>query len=199
MISKTRPIMLELGLVFYRESATIEDVCGCLVLRGQFACVDVESDQAYRFSMDLPCPPRKGMPEDKAAMSALTSQLNYALRDLLMVSRGREDQIEAIDDRAYDPSQARVAHAQNVLDADVVADTRATGVAEILGRMAKSPVTPDDAETMWVKSANDWIKKNFDGDGRTVRSLDEIPDQFAEMIVAKYKADYESWRRKEAA
>ncbi len=126
MIGKTRQAMLELGLVLYRESAEIVEVAGIQVLRQDYLLVDTETDQNVGFRQDLPCPARKGMPEDKAAMAALTSGLNYAIRDLLMVSRGREDQIEAINDNGYDPSKLdkAVSAAQEIFAADVVADTR---------------------------------------------------------------------------
>jgi len=55
---------------------------------------------------------------------------------------------------------------------------------------------------MWIDAANQWIKKNIDdygGKGRTVTSLDGIPDQFAEIVIEKYREDYLAYMRKEAA
>ena len=202
MISKTRSAMLDVGLVFARKSGVIEDVGGCLILRGEFVVIDTDYGEAFTFSLDLPCPPRKGMPEDKAAMAALTSSVNYALRDLLMVSRGREDQIEASDE-SRNPREVQVDVIAESLNMEVAADTRTSGTnLDRLKKLAASPVTPDNAEQMWIDAANQWIKKNIDdygGKGRTVTSLDGIPDQFAEIVIEKYREDYLAYMRKEAA
>jgi len=206
MIGKTRQAMLELGLVLYRESAEIVEVAGIPVLRQDYLLVDTETDQNVGFRQDLPCPARKGMPEDKAAMAALTSGLNYAIRDLLMVSRGREDQIEAINDNGYDPSKLdkAVSAAQEIFAADVVADTRDVISPEDLGRLRKileSGVAGGGAEQRWLKAAAAWVKSNMMID-REYTDLAEIPAACAAKIITRYKPDYIAWvnaQSKEAA
>lgn len=56
-------------------------------------------------SIDFPIVPDKGRPEDKAAAGAMTTSLSYFLRDLLLVPRKDEADINRRDDTRYDPSK----------------------------------------------------------------------------------------------
>lgn len=56
-------------------------------------------------SIDFPIVPDKGRPRDKAAAGAMTMSLSYFLRDLLLVPRKDEADINARDDRNYEPSK----------------------------------------------------------------------------------------------
>jgi hypothetical protein len=49
------------------------------------------------------CVPEKGRPIDKAMAGALTSSLGYYLRDLLLVPREDESEMDRRDDRTYEP------------------------------------------------------------------------------------------------
>jgi len=52
------------------------------------------------------CVPEKGRPIDKAMAGALTSSLGYYLRDLLLVPREDESEMDRRDDRTYEPRKA---------------------------------------------------------------------------------------------
>lgn len=210
MIAKTRAAMLELGLVLYRESAEIVHIGGVPVLRQDYLLIDTETDQSVGFRQDLPCPERKGTPADKAALASMTTGLNYAIRDLLMVSRGREDQVDAFNDKDFDPHaknnaklDAAVASAKEIFaPAEKVIDTREVVSAEDLGRLRKileSGVAGNGAEQRWLTSAAAYVKSST-GVERTYTSLEEIPAVCAAKIIERYKPDYIEWaKRKEAA
>jgi hypothetical protein len=58
------------------------------------------------------CVPEKGRPIDKAMAGALTSSLGYYLRDLLLVPREDESEMDRRDDRTYEPRKAAPAPAR---------------------------------------------------------------------------------------
>lgn len=206
MIAKTRQVMVELGLLFVRDEVNLRHAEGVPYIQQVFCLTDVESGESKTISMDLPCPARKGTPEDKAAMAAMTSGLNYAIRDLLMISRGREDQVEQYNDEQYDPAakpenpvfdQAKKLFAP----ADVVLDTRETPSDQDLARLRKildSGVAGEGAEDRWLRGAEAYMRASSIEKHYT--SLDEIPSAIAAKIIDRYKADYLKWAAsKEAA
>lgn len=58
------------------------------------------------------CVPEKGRPIDKAMAGALTSSLGYYLRDLLLVPREDESEMDRRDDTKYEPRRAAPAPAR---------------------------------------------------------------------------------------
>jgi hypothetical protein len=61
------------------------------------------SGEHLDFAAATPVLVEKGRPLDKALAGAITSNLGYFLRGLLLLPRLEEAEIEARDDRAYDP------------------------------------------------------------------------------------------------
>jgi len=59
------------------------------------------------------CVPEKGRPIDKAMAGALTSSLGYYLRDLLLVPREDESEMDRRDDTKYEPRKAAPASARS--------------------------------------------------------------------------------------
>jgi hypothetical protein len=59
------------------------------------------------------CVPEKGRPIDKAMAGALTSSLGYYLRDLLLVPREDESEMDRRDDTKYEPRKAAPAPARS--------------------------------------------------------------------------------------
>jgi hypothetical protein len=218
MISKTRAAMLEHGLVFYRDDASLVDMAGVLVLKQRFCLIDADSYQSHTFVMDLPCPARKGMPEDKAVMAALTSGLNYAIRDLLMVSRGREDQIEALNDAGFDPGKAPPAppepargpkqgftpgskknhyHAANVED-------QGSPLTEFELRILKEFIPAihergDGCFGLWMSSASKWWSQKHIGETRVFSSVDELPPEFARAVIRHFQPEIQQWKEQIAS
>jgi hypothetical protein len=211
MISKTRAVMLDLGLVFYRDDASLADVAGVLTLRQRFCLINADTGESHTFNMDLPAPPRKGMPEDKAVMAALTSGLNYAIRDLLMVSRGREDQIEAINDVGFDPEK-RPAPSQergpkqgfvqgsrfNHYHAEQVEDQKSP-LTDFELRILKEfiPAIHERGEgciSLWMNSASKWWAQRNNGEERSFNSVDELPPEFARAVIRHFQPEISKWK-----
>lgn len=204
MIAKTRAVMLELGLVLFRGSAEVVDVAGMHVLRQSYELMDVDSEASISFTQDIPCPERKGMPADKSVLASLTTGLNYALRDLLMLSRGREDQIDAIDDEQFDPAR----RGQEVVDAalrimapaDVASDSRVKPGEDEMSRLRRiiaSGEAGEGAEQRWLEGASAWMQKNH-GIDRKFDDLSQIPSEVARVILARYEGGSKGASRRSA-
>jgi hypothetical protein len=82
------------------------------------------------------CVPEKGRPIDKSLAGCLTSSLNYWLRDLLLVPREDENEMDRRDDRAYEPRKAAPAPARS---------NSATPAANSSGNAPASRQTAQDA------------------------------------------------------
>jgi len=80
-------------------------------LRVQYLAYHADSGTSHTWSHDFPAVSEKGRPSDKAVCGALTVNLSYAIRGLLLVPRSDENEPDKRDDRHYDP-KARPAPAK---------------------------------------------------------------------------------------
>lgn len=96
MVGECRTALHSAGLVAYRPSWTLSEDLG--VVTCQMALLHAESGEERVWQLSYPLVPDKGRPIDKALAGALSSSLGYWLRDLLLVPRGLDHQVEARDD-----------------------------------------------------------------------------------------------------
>lgn len=205
MISSTRRALNDVGLLFLRSTCAIRDSSSIPVLEQNYVLTDMDSGESMTMYMELPCPDRKGQPPDKAVLAALTSGLNYVIRDLLLLPRGMDElgkdpgELDSIDDREW-RAKDLFGKAKAMFPGEVVLDTTEKLTNEVHGLLeaiAASPVAPQDAEKLWVSSASKWVERET-GRGHEFKSLRDIPRAFAEQIVARYRAEYSAWRRNAA-
>jgi hypothetical protein len=201
MIRKTRSVLLELGLLFVRTHANVEGSNGELVLRQRFVIADCDdASSVMHLELDIPFSARKGTPEDKSALAAMTSGLNYAIRDLLMIARGGADEIDQFDDSEYEPKRktidSAVAETQKVFgEAPITFDGRIQPTKEevsILLAIADSPLPPRDAIRTWLDSAAKYTEKQT-GFPVKYESLADIPREFAQKILDRYQKQFDAW------
>jgi len=102
MILAGRTALHGAGLVLRRGDNHLVD--GMLVATMHLAVAD-DAGAVMTDEVSWPVEPGKGKPADAAYASALSSQLAYYLRDLLLIPRGiaGEEPMDARDDRAYTP------------------------------------------------------------------------------------------------
>lgn len=194
---KTRAVLLECGVFVHRAESQLMQVGPVLVMRSTWNILDLETGDSEDMISDIPVVERKGMPADKAALAASTTSITYFLRDLLMLPRGGEDEIDEVDDRRFEPLDKAVAAAvREMAPVEVRVDTRiksgAAGGAT-LADIAASPVAPPDAAAMWLKGATSYLAKR--GVNKAITRLEDIPAEFAEMIIGKYRKEYQEWLR----
>ncbi len=101
MLSACREALHGAGLVVRRTHWTIEQGGEFGNLVSWIVCAHPASGTELKDSVTWPIVPEKGRPLDKALAGALTSSLNYYLRDLLQVPR-EEETMDSRDDRERD-------------------------------------------------------------------------------------------------
>ncbi len=72
-------------------------------MRVGYVAYHAESGTSFAWAHDFPAVSEKGRPSDKAVCGALTVNLSYAIRGLLLVPRSDENEPDKRDDRHYDP------------------------------------------------------------------------------------------------
>ncbi|MEM1026628.1 MAG: ERF family protein [Planctomycetota bacterium] len=106
-IAAARTVLHDHGLMMRRDGYSLNPWGDRLLIEATFTLTHVQSGQSLRLKHALPAEARKGTPIDKATLAGLTSLWGYALRDLLMVSRGDSVELDAIDDTQHDPATRR--------------------------------------------------------------------------------------------
>jgi len=160
MVGQLRHALLSNGLMFTR--------LGWRILQGSvdstFVLVHGESGEYVEWTSSMPVVETKGRPTDKAVLAAVTTALSYALRDLLLVAR--VDEVE-VDNRTTDeflqPVQQSSAVSSLVRDVMDEADRRDDGGVWVNGCIARA-------------SAIDGVK---------YRTLEELPTRFLELMLSK--------------
>ena len=113
MISQCRKALLSHGLVFARTHWTLQED----KVISHFALVHPKSGETLEFGNDMLVVPSKN--PDKSILAALTTVMNYALRDLLLIPRVDDKQPE-IDNRPAD----------GILDAKPVVKAKAVKIKQ---------------------------------------------------------------------
>ena len=112
IIEEAREALSASGLAFVRvssevtweEAVTVESAKGKRTQRtgsvvAHYSLIHGESGESLACSAVTPCVAESGRPEDKAVAAALTYSLGYMLRDLLLLPRVEEEQVDQRDDR----------------------------------------------------------------------------------------------------
>ncbi len=109
------------------------------------------SGEAFDMACSTPVIPEKGRPADKAEAAALTANLAYMLRGLLLLPRDDEQAaIDARDDRGYQPAAQR-AEAPRLAPAPASTDSAPRAAAQAIpGDEAPRPKTRDWSEVVSV-------------------------------------------------
>lgn len=101
MVSACRDALHENGLMVSRSSFSIDLATNTLVNR--FVLVEPETGASRSYETPWLFFEEKGKPIDKALAGALSSSLNYFLRDLLLVVREEEGNMDRRNDKDYVP------------------------------------------------------------------------------------------------
>ncbi len=102
MISACRHALHEAGMTAERNEWTY-DASICMVVM-HFELAHAESGEARRYMAQWPIVEDKGRPFDKALAGALTTSFNYWLRDMLLVPRKDDNEVDKRDDREHAPN-----------------------------------------------------------------------------------------------
>lgn len=171
MVRQLRVALLDAGLAFFRAGWHID---GDKVV-SEFALVHPKSGAHKIIKAEMPVFEAKGRPLDKAVLGALTTSLSYVLRDLLLVPR--VDELE-IDNRVSDEPAPRILR-------KAAASAPATNTAQTLVEQVESialnkPEGPDAYIQAITKRASDLHR-------RSITSLSEMPEELLTKIVEAHK------------
>ena len=175
MVGQLRNALLDNGLVFSRTSwGIVEDRVVSV-----FDLTHVESGETQRSEAAMPIVETKGRPADKAVLGALTTCLSYVLRDLLLVPR--VDELE-IDNRANDDVVARKRVPAPASAPSPVGGSAADAVIAKVKVLAASRA---DGEA-WIESC---LQRASEVEGRQITRLSQMPVGFLEKMAQAPKGD----------
>lgn len=168
MVRQLRVALLNAGLAFFRAGWHLD---GDKVV-SEFALVHPKSGAHKTIKAEMPVFEAKGRPLDKAVLGALTTSLSYVLRDLLLVPR--VDELE-IDNRPSDEPAARI-----VKKPAAVPAASLTLVEQVEAIALKKPEGPKAYIEAITKRASDLHR-------RSITSLSEMPEELLTKIVEAHK------------
>ena len=113
MIGACREALHGAGLALRRAGWKFDGTPEGGLVHSQFILTHGETGEAATDEVTWIVVPEKGRPLDKALAGALTSSLGYYLRDLLLVPREDESEMDRRDDRTYEPRKAAPAPARS--------------------------------------------------------------------------------------
>lgn len=112
MISSCREALHNAGLTLRRAGWKFDGTPEGGLVHSQFILAHGVSGESATDEVTWICVPEKGRPLDKALAGALTSSLGYYLRDLLLVPREDESEMDRRDDTKYEPRKSAPAPAR---------------------------------------------------------------------------------------
>lgn len=165
MVGQLRSALISNGLLFNRSSWFVE---GTLV-RSNFSLIHVESGEERNFVADVPIVETKGRPADKAVLGAVTTALSYTLRDLLLVPR--VDELE-VDNRSDDEPIRRPSPPAN-----------ASQLSPLAKEVEKESQRRDDGGS-WLSSC---MERASAVEGRPIKMLSQMPDELLQKMLESSK------------
>jgi hypothetical protein len=168
MVSQLRNALISNGLLFNRSSWFVEGTALPLV-RSNFSLIHVESGEERHFVADVPIVETKGRPADKAVLGAVTTALSYTLRDLLLVPR--VDDLE-VDNRSDDEVVRRPA-----------APANASQLSPLAKEVEKESQRRDDGGS-WLSSC---MERASAVEGRPIKMLSQMPDELLQKMLESSK------------
>jgi len=121
------------------------------------------------------CVPEKGRPIDKAMAGALTSSLGYYLRDLLLVPREDESEMDRRDDTKYEPRKS------------APAPSRSNSNTLVQNRTANAPAQQDAPQAIPAPKATPTTPK-------AKEPATAAPSAFGEVLASRPAKDC-TWRQ----
>ncbi len=103
MLIAARLALHDAGLTAERNEWVYDEPTRKVIM--YFELVHAESGEARRYPVEWPIVEDRGRPLDKALAGALTTSFNYWLRDLLLVPRKDDNEVDSRDDRDHGQQQ----------------------------------------------------------------------------------------------
>lgn len=179
MITECRKALHKAGLLFYRLNWTANE--GCTVVTSKYSLMHPESGETMALTNDMVVPPQQKQ-TDKAMLAALTTGMNYTLRDLLLIPRCESEQPEV--DTMPSPSKAvsKAAAKKSKPNAKALP----TGDPGLVGSMGLVFGLKDDAEeyeSALLRHASEKYDKKFS-------AVEDLPDEYLLRVLEAHRVEY---------
>jgi hypothetical protein len=163
MLSACRAALHTAGLAFARIGWTVELRDGQPFVLSTYIVTLGLGEPMTLGPVPWPIIEDKGRPFDKALAGALTTSQSYMLRDLLLVPREDEQEVDRRDDRAHDPElmgiRGAVALRKRLTDAGLA-------VADLRAAMSSKGVAAPEDMAQWPRALapriDGWINRQRD-------------------------------------
>ena len=166
MVRQLRQSLLSAGLAFFRSGWRLD---GAKVI-SEYMLIHPDSGEHKVIISEMPVFEAKGRPLDKAVLGALTTSLSYVLRDLLLVPRVDELEIDnrPSDEPAYTstPVPKKTPSSSLIQQVEKIADQSPQGAADYIAAVCKRASTLHS---------------------RDITSLAEMPENLLAKIIEAHK------------
>lgn len=171
MIAECRRALHKAGLLFCRThwdmKQTFEN--GVTTMVSSYLLSHPESGEDLKMVSEMVVPPNQKQ-LDKAVLAALTTSLNYMLRDLLLIPRADEPEVDNLPEPKAAPKPPAPAKKQ-------AAPSKGDPVLQhALALVIGTKTDPVDYEAALFRHAADKY-------GREFRSVDQLPDEYVKRVV----------------
>jgi hypothetical protein len=183
MLAQCRPVLHSAGLLIRRDSFTVD--CDAGTMNSAFTVTHVASNESRTFQFPWAFSAQKERPMDKAIAGALTTSLNYWLRDLLMIPRMDENEMDRRNDREFDPAPKKRKAVPAAPPPAEPPDVARAADAAFLNRRSVSALA-DEMGPVWLSRV---LKKCSTEIGRACASLDEITDDQVVRILKHHEKE----------
>jgi hypothetical protein len=182
MISECRRALHKAGLVFSRTAWEMKTTEFGVTVVSNYVLNHPESGEQISMSSEMIVPPAQKQ-LDKATLAALTTSLNYMLRDMLLIPRADEPEVDNMPEPASAPKRA--AKKKPAPKADKAAESGSTVLQAALALVIGGKANPNDYEEALFRHASDQY-------GREFRSVDQLPDDYVKRVVEAHDVKIEA-------
>ena len=167
MIAECRRALHASGLLFCRTHWDLKQPMeGVTTMASSYLLSHPESGDEMKMTSEMVVPPNQKQ-LDKAVLAALTTSLNYMLRDLLLIPRADEPEIDNLPEPVVAKKKPEAPKKQSVGD---------TVLQSALALVIGGKADPDDYEAALFRHASDKYDREF-------RSVDQLPDEYVKRVV----------------
>ncbi len=173
MIAECRRALHASGLLFCRTHWDLKQSSeGFTTMVSSYLLSHPESGEDMKMVSEMVVPPNQKQ-LDKAVLAALTTSLNYMLRDLLLIPRADEPEVDNLPEPVAAP-KPKATPKPKPAEADPSAGDKVLQAA--LNHVFGMKEDPVDYEKVLLRHAKDKY-------GREFRSADTLPDEYVQRVV----------------
>lgn len=181
MITECRKALHKAGLLFYRVNWTLN--METMVVGSKYRLIHPESGESIDLLNDMVVPPHQKQ-VDKAALAALTTGMNYTLRDLLLIPRCENEQPEV--DNLPAAKKKKVMPKITIpkkSSSEKALPEGSPGLVAAMGFVFGMKDDPAEYEAALIRHASEKYEKEFS-------SVESLPDEYMIRVLEAHRVDY---------